>query len=516
MATLPRERETHVTKIHELKKIAKPSSELLQPNAISSPVDQEYREHAGEVRRRDDRTVRAEPPPTRRAEATTSCRCEPSRGRKKRTSGLDGDDGSDSERDNPTSLGGGNGGFVKQKKNRQLPIPEGDHDIKPKPTVTGYSASMSLTPEEEQRVKLHRQVSRQKRADEDRWRRLLDARLVNKRATERYKENLLEWARARRSPVASNASEEKYFRANSFTFQLQQSQIDRYLDENLYHDIAEIDVIDENDYLSKGISKRDLLEGIINQAESDFVLWWRQFTETREDTVLSIVDSLWTNESWIEEFIIQSTKPGEGVGLDPFVAAYGELIFRWLGVSYLVEQRWGVEELMLEWHNRNLDKTRYLDVTAMLSDSRQSEGFSQEYLDLVCGYIPSDLMESCRQQKLRQIRGGKIRELLESSSTSQEFCQNVDGEGTLSLVLFKGDLLISIKPVLPHDQRRLGWYRTPQDSCRWEGTPIIRKKPRSTYYRWEFDEGLGHFFMVGVEKEVIGVWTESGVFYHKI
>ncbi|KAJ3577100.1 hypothetical protein NPX13_g3467 [Xylaria arbuscula] len=255
MATLPRERETHVSKIHELKKIAKPSSELLQPTAIFSPVDQEYRERAGEVRRRDDRTVRAEPPPTRRAEATTSCRCEPSRGRKKRTGGLDRDDGSDSERDNPTGLGGGNEGFVKRKKNRQLSIPEGDHDIKPKPTVCGCSTSLSLTPEEEQRVKLHRQISRQKRADENRWGRLLNARLANKGLTERCKEPLLKEARTSRQTGASNASEEKYFRANSFTFQLQQSQMDRYLDENLYHDIAEMDVIDENDYLSKGISK---------------------------------------------------------------------------------------------------------------------------------------------------------------------------------------------------------------------------------------------------------------------
>ncbi|KAI8633535.1 hypothetical protein F5Y19DRAFT_470772 [Xylariaceae sp. FL1651] len=80
--------------------------------------------------------------------------------------------------------------------------------------------------------------------------------------------------------IVSNDPEAKYGGANNFAFQLQQLRMDWYLDENLYHDIAETGGMDENNYLSKEKPKRELLRTSFKQAVIGFILWWRQFIET--------------------------------------------------------------------------------------------------------------------------------------------------------------------------------------------------------------------------------------------
>ncbi len=166
--------------------------------------------------------------------------------------------------------------------------------------------------------------------------------------------------------------------------------------------------------------------------------------------------------------------------------------------------------------HQTLDESTSLDTTAILSKSRHNNRLGREYSDWVCSGTPPGLIETYCQQRLQQIRGSRIRQLLGPTSASQELYEDIDGEGTLSLRLFKGGLLVSIKPVSLLGQERLGWYRMANQREEWLSHKAVRLnwetalRLPSIFSRYEFDEVLGHHFKVGVNGEILGLWTSRG------
>ncbi|KAF2968577.1 hypothetical protein GQX73_g4998 [Xylaria multiplex] len=527
MAAHPRERETHVLKdLDSLKKIAKLLSHFSRHNNIFPSIDKEYREHAGEVRRRDDRTERAEAPPSHNSQAGTAGLAKPNPGRTKQTNGFEEDDGSDSERDNPQGSGlEGGGGVTKQNESLIVAV---------KPMRSPISAS--LTPEEEQRKQLHR-IGREREANGIGYRISLDDFSANRRYTEEDKVCLLrlladtpDGRKLLHRGAAGTESGERP--PKTVVFNLQQLRMSQYLDEALDHGMAGIDVIDDKNCLSEGISKFMLLEDIIKQAERYFVTWWEQFVTPDEHSLLGVVKSLRKPGVLGIKLMTQfRSHNAKDLRLDPFTAAYENLIFNNLhpvgggSRQKRIEARWRRatthEYPRMRGFKAELE-LGYADITQILAKSQGNEGLSDEYVDWICECIPSDLIETCCQQRLKQIRGKRIRQILESTSISQklnEDNEDMDGYGTLSLLLLKGDMLVSMKQVSPLDQERLGWYRTPGDRGAWPKLHRSRKwrstdqLPSSKFYRHEFDEILGRTFKVGVYQELLGLWTPEGDAY---
>ncbi|KAH8162963.1 hypothetical protein CIB48_g5284 [Xylaria polymorpha] len=507
MADVSTESETRVLKDPAgLKKPAKPLPNFSRQSKISPPIEHGCREHAGEVRRRNDRTVRAQPPPPQPAQAKTINGTRSNQGRKKQTNGFNDDDDSDSDRDSTQRGFGDRGGGVIVRKKTQPPLTSnGDLEVRPPHSIAGPSTSMRLTPEEEERVQLQRQIARQRKTDDGTWDRFLRTRSVNRRHTRENKRFMLR--NLQNDPKGQQLLHHdpketpvKKQWPNFDVFQYQQSQMDRYLDEALCHDIA--DGEDDN-YLSIRISRRELLEHIIREAEDKFVIWWERFVTPEESTVKAVVESLWTDNTWITKYGGQPQRhPGVNVKLGAFAASYERCILTELGLSFLFDERPNTTEgLVCEWQKWFRDRSKYPDTieNLCLLTSQQNRHLSKKYIDWVCSGTPPHLVDSCCQQKLQQIRGANIREMLGSGSTSQEFCQDIDHPGSLSLLLFKGGMLFSIQPVSRFDQEQMGWHRTGD--------------AHMGFYRYEVDRELGHTFKVGVNGELLAVWTPRGEAY---
>ncbi|RYC58903.1 hypothetical protein CHU98_g7301 [Xylaria longipes] len=468
-----------------------------------------------QVRRRNNGNVRAEPPPSQPAQAKTTNQAKPNQGRKKQTNGFNDDDDSDSDRDrSQRDFGDRDRDVIVRKKNQPLLASNRDLEVRPKHSVAGPSTSTPLTPQEEQRVQLQRQITRQRETHEGVWEHFLLTRRDNIRSTWKDKGRLLHELQndPKGQQLLLDNSEaipvEKQW-PNTHVFEFQKLQMSHYLDEALCHDIADRDAMEDNNYnyLSEGISKLELLEDIIKEAETKFVLWWEQFVTPGERTVQAVVESLWTQDTWIYRCRAQSQgRAGEGLGLGAFAASYEQWILTQLGFSFIFDVRSIGSVLeqhsMCEWRKSDRGMSKYLDIIKILSESRrQNQRLSQEYIDWICSGISPDLIASYCQQRLQQIRGAKIRDMLESTSTRQEFCEDIDYEGSLSLVLFKGGMPFSIKPVSHLDREQMGWHRRQRGHVgQWN----------SKFHRYEIDNRYGHTFKVGVNGELLALWTPRG------
>ncbi|KAI0551576.1 hypothetical protein F4679DRAFT_131504 [Xylaria curta] len=505
MAELPTESESHILKDPaDLKKTSKPFPKFSQHNEILSSVDREYRKHAGEVRRRNDGTVRAEPPPPRPAQAKTINQAKPNQSRKKLANGFDDDEDSDSDRDrSQPGFGGRDGGATVRKKNRFPLTSDGDLQARPKYSEAGPSTSMQLTPEEEERMKLRRHINHHGLGvGADFW-----TLRRNEKIAKKDKQLLLHMLQTHpqgRQLLLDNPETTPFKRQwlNTDVFRFQQLQMSHFLDEALCNDIDDRDAMEDNDCLSEGISKPQLLEYIIEEAETKFVLWWEQFVTPGERAVQAVVESLWTQDTWMDKCKAQpQDRNGGGLGLGEFAASYELWIVTRLGFSFIydVRSRWPViQRSVYEWRKSDLGMSKYLDTMKILSESRKDQHMSHEYIDWVCSGTSPDMIDRYCQQRLRQIRGAKIREILGSRLTGQAFRESTYDEGSLSLVLFKHGHPSSIKPVSTLDREEMGWYRGRY------------RRGESKFYRYEIDDELGNVFKVGMDGKLLSLWTPRG------
>ncbi|KAI1194214.1 hypothetical protein F5X97DRAFT_311720 [Nemania serpens] len=534
MAELSTECETHVLRDPaSLKQASKQPIDSSQHNDIISPTDREWREHAGEVRRRNDRSVRAEPPPPQPAQARTTNSTKPNQGRKKQTSGFG--DGDDSDSDHNSSQRGirerGEGVTMRKKKQPSL-APNSEPRARSRNDVAGPSTSMWLSPEEEQRVQLQRQIARQRETGEGGWQRLLRARRVNRNNALRDKGRMgdMVWRNPeirRRLFDGPTAISQERFSYMQHMSTLQELLMRHYLDEALCHGITDIDATEDKNRLPEGTSRLDLLEETIKQAEIRFIVWWAQYVSPGIKIELrAIVQELRTMSA--ERYATATRLKEAGHGLDRCALWYERRIFDCLGMG-------GVP-----------------DIIDMLAKSRQrtdsGEHLNPEYIDWLCRGAPPDLIDSWCQQTLQQIRGSEIREMAHPTtlattihqlsndgtvlptfardmggpiSMAQEFCQD-DYDGKLSLVLLKGGMLVSTKPVSQLDQILLGWrrmlYMRPQahkglsDGVRrniWQ-SDLQSSTRHWKLYRYKFDSDLGCAFKIGLDGNLLGLWTPQG------
>ncbi|KAI8630364.1 hypothetical protein F5Y19DRAFT_60858 [Xylariaceae sp. FL1651] len=530
MADLLKEREGHVLKhVGAPQKTSKPLSDSSRHRDVFFLHDPEYREHAGEVRRRNDRSVRAEPPPPQPAQPRARDRTKPNQGRKKQTSGFDNDD-SDSDHDSSKrDFGEKDGGITVRKKIQPPLTPNGGPKVSPEHNAAGPSGSMALTPDEEERVQLQRNLTRQREADEGGWQSLLFAREFNRRKARQDMLHALDVLRDKPEGWQLSFGNIKHTPLhkrwpNTHVIQIQQLRRRRFLDEALCHDVADTDATEEDNCLSNENSRLPVLEDIIKQAEEEFVTWGEQFITLDEPTVQGVVKGLWTQDTWLKGFGEQSLYVvANGFGLDPFAARYGRRIWTQLGLSSPSTETYAGLNLSvyrLLYTRCGQLQSKYLDTIKMLSESRQNDRLSKEYIEWVCMGTSQSFIDSCCQQRRQQVRGSKLSEMLGirnissrklvSTSTIQEFCQDIDYDRTLSLVLFKGGIPFSIKPVSSLDQNRMGWYRVLDECIKGHDAQIDgveRTTITSKFYCYELDEVSGHTFKVGVNGEFLGLWT---------
>ncbi|KAI1133665.1 hypothetical protein F5Y10DRAFT_228302 [Nemania abortiva] len=518
MADLPGEQETHVLKNPDtIKQALKP---LPQNNDVFSPTEPEIRKHAGEVRRRNDRSVRAEPPPPQPAQARTTNQAKRNQGRKKQASGLDGDDGSDSDRDGSRrDFGERDTGVAMLKKTRTLSTPNDDPRAKPKHNVAVPFTQIPLTPEEAARVQFQKQIFLQRKGDEG-WQSLLHIRRANRHDTERKKKGIAQWLlndpemEQLLFDVPKGRAAEGIWK-DTHHLGLQNLRMRHYLDESLWCDMGKTDELGRSNYLPKQISEPELLEEIIKLAETKFVMWWEPFVNPLEPTVQAVVKRLIQpngfRPSKLRGYLLSYMSNTHNS--DRFSAWYDQRILRQLGVSFS------------EFAMTPDVTVNSAEMLEMLSKSRQTqnsdERLSQGYVDWVCRNAPAGLIDSCCRQRLRQIRGGEIRPMLGMSSATQVFCQDDSGR-TISLVLFKDGIPFSVKPVQFHDWKILGWYGKNKRKA-----PTYRAQPMKSqlierhitteagdnewspiFYRYEPDEISGkYFFKVGIDEKLIELWT---------
>ncbi|KAI0097826.1 hypothetical protein GGR51DRAFT_539889 [Nemania sp. FL0031] len=523
MADYTGEHETHVLKDPEtLKPPSKTLACLSRCIDASDLTGREFRKHAGEVRQRNDRNIRAEAPP-QPAQARTINRAKPGHGRKKRAEGLGDDDGSDSERENSQrGFGEIDGGVGVRKKNARM--------AEPKHNVAGPSTQILLTLEEEERMELQRRITR----EEEDWMTLLRVRLINRYYAEKEMKQMLRVLQAEPETLEllwngpeTKAPEKRW--PTPQVFAMQNQRMSHYLDEALCHDIGDMNEEGTSGYISKQMSRLELLEEIIKLAEREFCIWWEQFVTPPEPTVQSVVKQLLTTHAWIREFmgqprdcLLRSFK------LHRFSAWYHYRIMTQFGLQSVLDRPGQFSKF-----NQAVDRS--VDIMEMLSNSREknslNERLNEEYINWVCDDAPPDLIDTCCQRRLQQIRGSEIRQMMGPASITQEFCQDSSGR-TLSLILFKYRIPFSIKPVQSLERKCMGWYHTTDEKMEGNNVPkyglpcesverfsedeSTREQTivhRSRFYRYEFDNSSGHYFKLGINGEFLGLCTPRAYVY---
>ncbi|KAL3421700.1 hypothetical protein PVAG01_05856 [Phlyctema vagabunda] len=120
-----------------------------------------------------------------------------------------------------------------------------------------------------------------------------------------------------------------------------------------------------------------------------------------------------------------------------------------------------------------------------------------EFIDWVKTVLDREVLKEQSERWYLHERKRLLREFrtaLKHVRVRQEFVENLDQSGRVSLVLFKDDTLASIQNVSPDKLKWLGWKR---DS------------PTESY--WRYSEGkAAELFKVQMDGEVVGIWDADG------
>lgn len=484
--------------------------------------DPEYRNVAGHVSRRPV-SVRADPPPTSSSRATSTPqrrRDDQKERRRRRLGKCDDDDSDDSDSDDRKKKHGKGGPNLPPRRQRAQSV------------EASHAESSSLDAEEERRMALHRVLQgvsntwdnigwyRTQCQDDGAGRKVALIQHDEKEQRQRPLD-LLQCPDGMSQP--ENDQQSPYESVGSYFTMVANNQrnCQRYLDNALYRDISEKR---EDDSIRS--DPFDHLEDVLKRTEKGVARRCNYFNESRRnwgampqnppDSLISIIASM-QKAVW-KELLRKDPFPAdiigeirafltikkccnavtEGFSVDLLVDVYIEKIITSLA-----------DAVKFDWEgNRTNPDSESLSVIKVLKASRRGGTLTAEYLEWARTVVDrNELERACLawRQDFQSTRVRMFRETMADSKMSVEqiFIPDVVKQGTLSLVLFKGNYPSTVLEVEPHDLERLGW--------RYD----IWKR---TYWRYEiyadrpagFSSRRETVFKVSIDGEVWSMLTPSG------
>ncbi|KAI2618491.1 hypothetical protein GGR54DRAFT_158101 [Hypoxylon sp. NC1633] len=471
-------------------------------NILDLP-EPKYREAPVDVRRRPNRTVRAEPPPSPAAQVSTTPPRRRSGREKKRLDGLDGDSGSESDDHGPKRCHGeGETSVARRRVEKKSP----PNSVEPAgPSSSGPSTSTFLTLEEDKRVQMQRALQK----ESPRWQNVLSSYIDNRVKAENAKQDLM----VAHGTVATRLKE----RPGPEIIRHQQ-RLRNFLNEALCYDME--DSLGDND--TSEDPNRELLKEVVEQIELDFALRYEGLglrtnpdgdseplpsTDRLINTLKVMYEDIYSeavtyNSIELVDRVRRRATP-LGFSFNPLGTMYETGVIDELVAdakrNYSTEE-WLIHDRLARRREENHPVVQHIgqgcqcpspSPVKLLELSRRNGQLSPEYIDWIYSHAPSWSIDGCCQQRKRQIRGKDIRKLFQSTEQSrvvQIFCEDSNG---ISLVLFKGDRPASLRHVAADELATLGWFKDDE----------VGQK----HCRYEFDDDLKCIFKVTMDGKVLGL-----------
>ncbi|KAH8664778.1 hypothetical protein BGZ61DRAFT_462386 [Ilyonectria robusta] len=485
--------------------------------------DPEYRNVAGHVSRRPV-SVRAEPPPTSssRATSTPQRRQEEQRKRRRRRLGKFDDDDSDDSDSDDRKKNHGKGGLNLPTRRQRTQL------------VESYrTESLSLELEEERLMALQQalqgvsntwdNIGRYRTQCQEEGARRKVALIEYDEKEQRERDlDLLQSSNGISQP--ENDQPSAYKLAGPYLVRAaanNHSNCHRYLDNALYRDIS--GKLDNDSIL---FDPFDHLGDILERTEKGVVRRCNYFNKSRRnwgampqkypDILISIIASM-QKSVWKELFpkgpfpaditreirAFLATKKGcntvaEGFSANLLVDGYLEKIIASLA-----------DAMRLDWEGgRTKPNAESLCVVKALKASRQGGILTTEYLDWAWTDVNRNELEKAGIAWQHDLQSSRIetfrRTMADAKMTvKQRFIPDVMKQGTLSLVLFKGNYPSTVLEVEPHDLERLGWWYDMRKGTYWR-YEIYADHPAGLSSRRET------VFKVSIDGEVFSMLTLSG------
>ncbi|KAI1457148.1 hypothetical protein F4805DRAFT_202094 [Annulohypoxylon moriforme] len=458
MANFTIEEET--SNLAHLKRLKEKAKSTLPNDTILDLPDPAYREALGDVRRRTNRTVRAEPPPPPTTQASSAPRYQRSSGRRRLNNGFDGDDGSDSDGSDPRrGHGESNAPVTRRQLKKQLPLDPVE------PAKASSSSSMSLTPEEEERIRLRRTLQNNPGA----W----------QSALQTFKKNDFRAFQRKTALTRHRFNVPKNIERNPdvTVIRLQDKLMLEFLNESLGRDSDAEDLTEGGEVDEDPDRERSLLSDVIERIELDLIIRFKGLAGSPE-----------IGEEGLNE------------DLEPITIILLAILRQWHILRYILESfpktRTPFDECVFSYTTIMFDHIE----ASLLGSSRENGYLSPSYIDYIYSQLPrreiASVLRDRRQAKCYQVRGEKIRSAFHSirKNIVQAFCEDTTHQGGIVLVRPKDSHLALVRHVSPQDLDRLGWVR---DDEEWGGE----------YWRYSFDERFGAVFRIamdGTVKELAG------------
>ncbi|KAI1413601.1 hypothetical protein F5Y13DRAFT_160683 [Hypoxylon sp. FL1857] len=477
-----------------------PSKPSITDDGIPGLPSPEYREAPVDVRRRADRTVRAEPPPSPAGQTSFTPHHRRSSRKKQQNSGLGGDDGSDSDDNDPKrGHSESDAPIARRQPTRQSALSPADS------TAADSLATAFLTPEEKERMNLRREIQKESR--------VLKTALAKRRRKRieaiEMKKNLLEVVREEDNYLQKITE----IRPDVKSILVQEERLHEYLDEALCSDMG--DAVEGSGVNQDLNGKGGMLEEVVELIESDFISRWGKRMDLEGKTrlfeatlpgnrVVAVLDSfvrLWISERRTmkrtldhDELLRLVSEPvgTSTLSFGPLASLYEQRIIGDLAEDYVVYADRLDKHFWSSWH--------WSRTTALLKASRQygKQGqLSLKYVSWIYSLASQSEIDSVIDTHLQKgphwTRGKRVRRFLQSlgSRVNQEFCESRINGYDIVLVLFKDEQPVSKKPVTKEDLERLGWFR----DCAYD----------RYYCRYEFDDVHDAVFKVTMNGRVLAL-----------
>ncbi|KAI0901857.1 hypothetical protein F4806DRAFT_16892 [Annulohypoxylon nitens] len=498
-----REKTSNSAQLKKLKEAAKRSL----PNDYDLP-EPKFRQVAGDVRRRSDRNVEAEPPPAPAPSTRRPAQYQRSNHGKILNNGNNGDDGSDSDSDKPRrSHGESTTSITQRQPAKQSPLDS------LAPAQIKSSNSMSLTPEEQERINRRRMLEN----DEVGWRHSMQTfRALNSQAEE-FKKVLLE----NEHKITLNGDNAgRHFHRT--IIRLQEKRMREFLYEASGHETATRERAGDIESTKASYNQDDLMQDIIERIELDFILRWEKRANlsglpegywpnhtTTSDLLLEIINTCRYYANYLRPHTnhLRSTPSDASADFSlPISATY---ISRPSASSDdpfpdgpFPDDHYGSLAMNYE---RAIFSMPIEESRILLRSPRKDGRLSYRYIEWVYSHLPDFKIESAmrrrRDEKYYEDKGRYNSEDSKSRvlQNTQFFCDDTKYRRGVMLVYSTNDSTPSGRHVPSQDLHRFGWFRDVTYGQK--------------YCRYDFDETSWSTFKVAMDGKVLALVKPEGCVY---
>ncbi|KAI2639464.1 hypothetical protein GGS26DRAFT_269097 [Hypomontagnella submonticulosa] len=461
-------------------------------NSILTPPEPRYRETPADVRRRENRTVRAEPPPPPPPQVIPPLPTPKSGRRKKQSNSFDGDSGSDSDDTSNQGRDGESDAPIARRVRQSAPGPIGT-------SRAGPSTSPFLTREKKENTSFRRALMVGSKS-------VLSAHHETKNNAGDLKVFLANEYKLGKLAKARYGSGEHM--PTTERIQYQKERMYDYMNETIYRQGGVVPSRSLGDVFVQPPNSL-LFQEVVIRIESDFtVRWENRLLDNQEQMLRTGIGGPFTGERFaaiVESLYGCMSKVPINHLLSKQDQQYelANTVELKIGRDYRFKQAAGIyqRKVLLELAdcvigNAATGEERHVQPRLIdrLKISRSNGLPTDEHIHWIQSLLGAHMVSKCQHQRYRQMVGERIRNTA-VSRLIQGFYENEDGH--INFIILKDGHPLSNTYVDDGNFASFGWFRD---------YGYDRK-----YCRYEYDAGHDAIFKVAIDGKVLALCKPEGL-----